>query len=828
MMEDSELVSIISSHVEDGVGNSGGTVSNLRKEIYDRYTGELYGDEKDGQSMVTTRDIQETIEWTLPPLLRHFTAERPAVSFEPVDQDDEKAAEQETQAVAQSFWKDNQGFTVLYLIIKTILMNPNGYVKVYREEGERVVYERYRNLDLAEVDMIMDEDGLEIIEQEKSKVKANPEIQGDTGERWDVKLKRTLTKGKNVVLVLPEEEVSVDSNWNYLDLDDCPFVCHYPEKTHSELLSMGVDEEFLEEAYGPDEMDSFERTNRRDTSDESDYGDDESHKALRKYTYYECSMLVDMDEDGIAERRRVVMINKEIWSNEEDDEQSIISGATILMPHKHVGISMAELLLDIQEIKTVVWRQLLDNMYRANNPRTIALKGANIADLQANRRNGILRAKAPGDITMEQTAPVVGQVIPLLGLIDETKEMRSGITKTSTVPSPDLLQNSAEGSYLSLVEKADQRVDLLARLLAETVVKRIFIKLHGLIQRHGDTKDMKLSGDWVRVDPTTWRRRENMTVRIGLGHSTKGQQLAAATMIKADHDLLIQQGAIAKPENGFQGIITTQNIYNGRKLMVEALGERDVDEFYLNPSKVPPAPPQQPAPDPNLLMIQSNERIEQGKMQAKVMELRQKQQMFMLEAQGKAAMEERDFRFKEMEAAYRKQLDQIEAELKSTALDDKEEIEKLKIELASTKASLEDAQYDEKIAMDRYKADLSAETDVLIKAMDLGLETASVPQLNTVKASQSQLSQSQSELTASQARIESELAAKAEAQARAEQNAAEMSETISRMAGIIAEMRSPKEIAYDEVGEIVGVKNPMTGEIRPLRRGPNGEPIGLE
>ena len=807
MMEDSELVSIISSHVEDGVGNSGGTVSNLRKEIYDRYTGELYGDEKDGQSMVTTRDIQETIEWTLPPLLRHFTAERPAVSFEPVDQDDEKAAEQETQAVAQSFWKDNQGFTVLYLIIKTILMNPNGYVKVYREEGERVVYERYRNLDLAEVDMIMDEDGLEIIEQEKSKVKANPEIQGDTGERWDVKLKRTLTKGKNVVLVLPEEEVSVDSNWNYLDLDDCPFVCHYPEKTHSELLSMGVDEEFLEEAYGPDEMDSFERTNRRDTSDESDYGDDESHKALRKYTYYECSMLVDMDEDGIAERRRVVMINKEIWSNEEDDEQSIISGATILMPHKHVGISMAELLLDIQEIKTVVWRQLLDNMYRANNPRTIALKGANIADLQANRRNGILRAKAPGDITMEQTAPVVGQVIPLLGLIDETKEMRSGITKTSTVPSPDLLQNSAEGSYLSLVEKADQRVDLLARLLAETVVKRIFIKLHGLIQRHGDTKDMKLSGDWVRVDPTTWRRRENMTVRIGLGHSTKGQQLAAATMIKADHDLLIQQGAIAKPENGYQGIITTQNIYNGRKLMVEALGERDVDEFYLNPSKVPPAPPQQPAPDPNLLMIQSNERIEQGKLQAKqgdtqvkVMELRQKQQMFMLEAQGKAALEERDFRFRQMEAQYEKKINQIEAELKSLALDDKEEIEKLRLELSATKTQLEDAQHDEKMELDKYKAELSASTSILVEQMKQGLEVAQGPALQGVS----------------------------EATARIGQNQDSINAALAQISGVISEMRSPKEIAYDEVGEIIGVKNPMTGEIRPLRRGPNGEPIGLE
>jgi hypothetical protein len=806
------------------LGSDQGQTSNLREEIYDRYTGALYGDEKEGQSAVTSRDIQETIEWTMPPLLRHFTQEKPAVEFEAENGEDEASAEQETLAVSQVFWKDNQGFTILYLIIKTILMNPNGYVKVYRDEGERVVYENYRNLDLAEISMVLDDENLEIVEQEESKVRPDPDQPNDTGERYDVKIKRTLTQGRNVVTVLPEEEVAIDNQWTHLDLDDCPFVCHYPEKTHSELRGMGIDEEFLDEAYGPGEVDSSERTNREHGTDSSQL-DDESQRALRKYTYYECSMLLDYDDDGIAERRRVVLINDEIWTNEEDDEQSIISGSTILMPHKHIGISMAELLLDLQEIKTVVWRQLLDNMYRANNPRTIALKGANIADIMANRRNGILRAKSPGDITMEQTAPVIGQVIPLLGLIDETKEMRSGITKTSTVPSPDLLQNSAEGSYLALVEKADQRIDLLARLLAETVVKRIFIKLHGLIQRNGDTKDMKLNGQWVRVDPTSWRRRESMTVKVGLGHSTKGQQLAAATMIKADHDMLIQQGAVGKeprpprPPNpmtgdpgdkgdpGTRGMITQRHIYNGRKLLVEALGEKNVDEYYWNPDMQPQPPSTPPPPDPNMLMIQSNERIEQGKQQVakgntqvKVMELRQRQQMDMIKAQSQAAIEERDFRFQQMEARYQKQIDQIEAQLKSTALDDKEEIEKLKIELGATKTQLEDAQHAEQMELDRYKADLSASTSVLVEQMKQGLEVAQGPALQGVS----------------------------EATARIGQNQESINAALAQISGVISEMRSPKEIAYDEVGEIVGVKNPLTGEIRPLRRGPNGEPIGLE
>jgi hypothetical protein len=825
MMEDSELVKIIGSHVNDGLGSDRGEISTTRREIFDRYTGELYGDEKAGQSRITTRDIMETIEWTLPPLLRHFTAGDPAVVFEAEGEDDEDAAEQESHAVQQQFWKDNSGFTVLYLIIKTILMNPNGYVKVFREEGERVIYEHYRNLDIGEIAMIEEDPDLELIESDQSEVEPDRENPGDDGQRYAVKIKRTMTKGRNLVCVLPEDEVVIDSNWTELDLDDCPFVCHYPQKTHSELRSMGVDEDFLEEAYGPSDGDSAEETNRRNSSDEHD-GDEESHRALREYTYHECSMLLDFDDDGIAERRRVVMINKEIWSNDEDDEQSIISGATILMPHKHVGISMAQLLLDIQEIKTVIWRQTADNMWRANNPRTIALKGANIADILANRRNGVLRAKTAGDITMEQTAPIIGQVIPLLDLVDQSKEMRSGITKSSTVPSIDMLQNSGEGSYLAMVEKADQRVDLLARLLSETVIKRIFIKLHGLIQRNGDAKDMKFAGQWVRIDPTTWRRRETMTVKIGLGHSTKGQRLAAATTIVADHDKLIAAGVVAVPEEGKPGLLTLKHVYNGRKLLVEALGERDVDRYYQNPDMIQKAPPEQPPPDPNILMIQSNERIEQGKGQIKIMEMRQKQQMTMLAGQQKAASEERDFRFKQLEQRFEQQVTALTGKMKETEAGDKSAYAGLKLELESTKAELADAQHDEQLELDKYKADLASKTQLVLKRMDLGIE--SMPDIEELARSQFDLAGSQASVSERQQSMDANQSVMAQHQQEMTANQDAVRTAVAEIANMIADMRQPKQIEYDDNGEILGVRHAISGELKTLRRDLEGKPTGLE
>ncbi len=785
-MDDYELVNIIKSHIEDGLGSDFGEISDDRQEVFDRYMGELYGNEREGESKVTTRDIFETIEWAMPPLMRHFTSGDRPVEFEADGPGDEQAAQQETEAVQQEFWKDNNGFVCLYLMFKTTLMYPNGYIKICREERERTVFEKYRGMDVEDIALITDDAELEMVESS----------QLENG-LWEVKVKRKLTRGRNLVLVLPEDEVVVDSNWTSIDLEDCPFVCHYPDKTHSELLEMGYDEDDLEEVYGAgSEAYSSEETNRRYYSDES-YNTDPTHKALRKYKYHEAHMLVDYDDDGIVERRKVVMIGDKIFDNEETDEQPIISASAILMPHKHVGVSLGQIVMDLQEIRTTVWRQTLNNMYRMNNPRTIALKGANISDIINNRTNGIIRAKTPQDVTIEDTKPIINQVVPLLNLIDDTKDMRTGITKSSTVPNPDILEKSAEGSYLAFVEKADQRIDLLARLFAETIIKPIFIKLHTLILKHGDTKFMKLSGQWVRVDPTMWRRRESMTVRVGLGISSRQQKLAAARVIQQDHNYLIENGAVADPQSGKPGLVTLQHVYNGRKLMIEAIGEQEVDKYYQNPSQIPPRPAAPPPPDPTLLMIQSNERIEGQKRQLEVQKIRADAQMKAMQAQADAAMQERKFRFEQLEQFYKQQIAALTGRMKEEENRNKDEAARMKIEIEALQTQLEDAQHDEKLAVEKYKAELDAETKITLKKMDIGEK-----QIDMIE----QLTERQGLMNESQQTVQ---------------------QALMNLSSLIEEIRQPKEIVYDADGEIVGVRNPMTGQTRKLKRDEEGNPLGL-
>lgn len=349
---------------------------------------------------------------------------------------------------------------------------------------------------------------------------------------------------------------------------------------------------------------------------------------------------------------------------------------------------------------------------------------------------------------------------------------------------------------MAMVERADQRVDLLARLLGETVVKRIYIKLHALILSHGDTKWMKLPSGWIQVDPASWRTRETMTCRIGLGHMSRPQKLASARIIVADHDKLVEGGAVADLEKGKVGLVTAKHIYNGRKLLLEGLGETDVERYYQNPDKIQKQPQQAP-PDTNLLMIQSNERIEQGKRQVDIMKLRAQQQADAIANQVKYALEERKFRFEQMEAVYERRLEELSAQLDQTSAADKAEVERLNLELATVSKELETAQASEKMDVERFKAQLSADTQVLLKQMDLGQEQ--LPVVENLSAAQEAIAQNQQSVNAA----------------------------LANLSSLIAEMRQPKEIAYDDAGEIVGVRNPLTGDVRPLRRGPGGEPLGL-
>lgn len=804
-MDDLELCNIIEQNVESGIGGDDGDLSETRRTIYDRYMGELYGDEKDGQSKITTREVFETVEWAMPSIIRVFESGDRVVEFDPVGPEDEQGAEQETDAVNHVYQKDNNGFITTHNIVKSALINPNSYVKVYRDEREEATTEQYSYLNDQEAMLLLNDQDVEVVGQEI------------TEQGFNLEIKRTTSRGKTLVKPIPEEEIIIHQNHSELSLEECEFVCHKPQKSYSELLQLGYDAAKLD-LIEPDYNLSSEESNRKTYSGEGNI-DDETQKALRKYTVYECTMLLDWDDDGIAERRHIVKIGNEIFENKEIDYMPIESSATIIMPHKHTGYSLAQSILDLQDLKTYFMRQTVNNMGRMNNPRTFINENVNLADALSDRTNGFIRVEGDprAQASVEPIQPIIGQVLPLMDLIDNQKEGRSGITRNSMGLDADILAKSTEGAFMGAIEKAEQRVEFIVRVLAETVFKSIFLKVHHLLQAYGDTKYMRLNGQWVLVNPSEWKKRESMTCNVGLGLGSRDQKMMAARVIIAEQDKAMQMGI---------GLVDPQKVYNSRRLLVESVGEKNVDKYFSNPAINPPPPPPPPAPDPNMMMIQANAQIEAAKNQTKQMEIMQKSKIEAAQLQFNQAKAASEQRFDQIELAYKREIENLKANNDAGSKAMSAKIDQLEMKLKS-------AQEDEKIAMDKYKADLDAATKMSLKRMDITGESETNEliykqevenvrqavidagldnQINheTLNASIRDIAESRAGIEKSQKSIEN------------------VNKSLTDMARIIADMQQPKEIVRDKDGNPVGVRNVTTGEVRRIIKDDEGLPVGIE
>ena len=167
-ISDPKLKSLLSNQIENALGYLGGNLSQARKKSLEYYLGDKLGTEIDGRSQVVSTDVSDTIESILPNLLRVFTASDKVVRCEPVTAEDVPLAEQATAYLNHVFYKDNNGFELLYNFFKDALIEKNGFLKVYYDESETVEFETYKNLSKADKDALEDtQDEIEVIDEEE-------------------------------------------------------------------------------------------------------------------------------------------------------------------------------------------------------------------------------------------------------------------------------------------------------------------------------------------------------------------------------------------------------------------------------------------------------------------------------------------------------------------------------------------------------------------------------------------------------------------------------------------------------------------------------------
>ena len=671
-----QLRAIINSEINNSIGFMGSNLTSQRKKSMEYYMGEKLGTEIDGRSQVVSTDVADTIETILPNLLRIFTASDQVVKCEPVKSEDVPLAEQATNYINYIFNKDNNGFSVLYTWFKDALLEKNGIVKVYWDDSSSVEQETYENLNDQEYQLLLDDENVEIVEEESfvdEKMKAAMDLllveataQGKlvadepTPMLHNCVIKRTSKGGKVKIENVPPEEFLIQRTAK--SIETANFVAHRVSKTRSDLIEMGFDREVVENLPTTNNIIlNNERLTRYSDIDQSPF-DNAPDNSTAEIEIYECYVRCDMDGDGVAELRKVIVAGEsgyEILENMPCDNIPFCSLTPIPMPHRFYGRSVAELVEDVQLVKSTVMRQLLDNMYLTNNNRVAIMDGmVNLDDLLTSRPGGVVRTKQPPSQVMlpMQSQTISQQAFPLLEYLDTIRETRTGITRYNQGLDADSLNKTATGVN-AIMTQSQMRMELIARVFAETGIKDLFRRIFELTCKYQDKERIvELNNQFIPVKPTEWRNRFNISITVGLGSGSKEQQIMMLNNI-----LERQLQAFQLQGNREYPMVSLKNIYNSLAKIIENAGLKNVENYFVNPDMgkgmvtPPPEPPLTPIEKIEFRRIASEE-------QRKIAEL--EIELKKVKSQNAEILYENEIKLKELELKYNAQLDsqQIKAD----------------------------------------------------------------------------------------------------------------------------------------------------------------------
>jgi hypothetical protein len=622
-LSDEELKSILQAERSAALGSSTSSdLSDQRIKALDYYMGDMSGTmpNEDGLSSAVSSDVQDVIEGLLPIILDIFVSNDKVVEFKPQHPGDEAAAEQETDYVNHVFYQENDGFLTLYSAIKDGLLSKNCFVKWWMEEVEDRDREDYEGLTEDAFAMLAADKDVTIVGTPEKYEQTDPN--GGAPVTMYNAVVETVKKTKRPkIMAVPPEEILISKNAR--SVADATYMCHIGRKPMADVIAQYPDKTDEIKATPSavttsDNYEAFARQTVQDNQDQLQTADDvNTGMRLIEIAEHYCRMA--MENDGVARRYKITTIGTKmtILDCEEVKSWPFATGTPIIMQHRFFGRSVADLVIDIQEIKTALYRAVLNNAYFANNQRieiaeTHATENT-IDDLLNNRVGGIVRTKMPGGLEPIPTQPIGHWIMPTIEYVDSVRENRTGASRYNQGLDADTLNHTATG-VTRLMDAGEMRVKLIARIFAETLFVNMFRGLHEMLQEHSEAEQVvELRGQWVPVNPREWATRRHMTVALPLGGASK-QQLTQFFMglLNVQKEAITTQGGVNGP------LVSLQNIYNTAEQLTKLAGLKSVQPFFMQP---PPPDPNAPKP-PDPRMVEA-----QGKVQAAAAEQQSDAQM---------------------------------------------------------------------------------------------------------------------------------------------------------------------------------------------------------
>ncbi len=541
---DEELASIVGNQIAQSRDFAQDFLEENRRQAWKYYLGrrgrepdltpttDRAGYTRSGGSEAVSEDVSDMVEALMATIMPIFGADVPVV-FEPLGPQDEEQAAAESDAVSNVLMDQNNGWIIIAEAIKDALLLRNATVKVWIEE--EVITERRQFKDISDADLG------EFMAAVPQDIEAT--ITSRKGQKAGVTLSKTVKTPR--IAAVQQSHFLVDPNHDNIFIDDSHFIAERKFSSRSELLRMGFPKAKV------DKLPAF----TQDTDIDSTASNIEGiSQALQRPTFdsdviewYECYMRIDLTGNGRSDLMQFDWSNSFLLNKQGAPRIPFATGTAWLVPHRYSGLSVYDKLQQITDIKSRVLQQYLDNLTTNNTARTAVNENTvNIDDMLAGRSNAVIRNDgSPNEDIMPFPTNDTGQSSQaLLQYMDQVRDQRAGAALSFQQPQDQLAKaNVSAASADRQMSPGEQMAAMVARTLAETLMRSIFLLLHATLRGAGlDPIMVNRSGEWQQQQPSQWPERNRVNVKVGLSPAERNRKATSLQTTIAQQLGVFQQG----------------------------------------------------------------------------------------------------------------------------------------------------------------------------------------------------------------------------------------------------------------------------------------------
>lgn len=586
-LSEDDLLALLERNLDASDPYTESLIGEQREKAHRYYYGEPLGNEIKGRSQHVSRDVFDAIESTKALMLDTFTADRRVVEFMPQTNEDVEKARQATAWVNYLFYRQNDGYRILHDTVHDGLVAKLGLVARWWDNRVTYVEEKFAGLSEPEFFGLASQPDVEITEIKQETLQeavidpmngmlVAPEVTTISGT-----LKRRVDKSQVRVEQRQPEKLRISPRATSLESAD--FVSYEHEKEIGELLEDGYDPDKVE--LLDEELDHYEDSvSGRDSVDEVSEDrmkDDHPNRAF--VTVYESYIRI-YDPDVETRCTLKVIHSRRVLLDVEKVESHPFRGwCPFPIPHKAIGLSLADVLLDIQKSQSSLKRSVIDNAFMTNTTRWLANLSLvrNPRDLIDNKVGAVIDVNAmdPAMVVQPLNVPQISpNVFTTMELMEQEKEQRSGSSRMSKGLDSDVVSKQNSSDLITrYMNASNRRTMVMARNFAECFLKPLMYDLYRLsIENDTQPKMVQLEGQFVQIDPRELKDRTEMEVAVALTPDARAAEARTLTML--------DQMWTANPQDPtLGGMYQVPQRYALLSRAMDLMGLKGADKFLLSP-----------------------------------------------------------------------------------------------------------------------------------------------------------------------------------------------------------------------------------------------------